>query len=118
MGASRNWTLAMQYRSLRSAFSAAMVQARKVRYVKIILLAWRMVFGIVRVQEGAVVSILLKDLTRDPRRAGQVACHYGNELAKLIPFRLICNNAMIVAALSEIFHKRWGAKKDGLYLSQ
>ena len=67
---------------------------------------------------GADLSTSLTDLTRDPRRAGQVSCHYGNELAELIPFRLICNDAMIVAALSEIFRKRWGAKKDGLYLSQ
>ena len=108
----------MQYRSRRSAFSAAMIQAKKVWYVKICLLAWRMVFSIVRVQEGAIVSTLLQDLTRDPRRVERVSCHYNNELDTLLPFRLICDNTIIVAALLEMFRKRWGAKKDGLYLSQ
>ena len=77
-----------------------------------------MVFGIVRVQEGAVVSTLLKDLTRDPRRVGQVSCQYGNNITELISFQIIYDNAIIVAALSEIFRKQWGAQKDGLYRSQ
>ena len=96
----------MQYRSRHSAFSAAMVQAKKVRYCKIFLLAWRVVLGIIRVREGADISTLLRDLTRDPRRVERVTCHYGNELDELIPFRLIYKNAMIVVALLEIFCKR------------
>ena len=36
--------LVMQYRSRRSAFSAAMVQAKKVQYSKMLFLAWRVVF--------------------------------------------------------------------------
>ena len=91
---------------------------KKVRYGNMFSLDWCMVFGIVRDQEGADISTLLRDLTRDHRRVGRVIRHYANQLAELIPFRFICKNAMIVAALSEIFRKRWGAKKDGLYLSQ
>ena len=65
MGVSQNWTLAMQYRSRRSAFSAAMVQAKKVQYSKMLLLAWRVVFRKVRVREAADFSTLLTDSTRD-----------------------------------------------------
>ena len=108
----------MQYRSRRSTFSAAMVRAKKVRYTKIFLLVWRRIFANVRVREGADFSSLLRDLTRDHRLVEKMSCHYGNEFGALIPFQLIYNNTIIVPALSEIFRKRWGAKEDGLYLSQ
>ena len=64
-----------------------------------------MVFGILRAQERVKSSILLSDLNRDPRQVVGLLCHYGNEFGEFIPFQLICNNAMIVAALSEIFRK-------------
>ena len=77
-----------------------------------------MVFGVLRVREGADISSLLRDLTSDHCHIGQLLCHYANDLDKLIPFQLICNNVLIVAALSGIVPKRWGVKRDGLYLSQ
>ena len=86
MGASQNWTLAMKYRSRRSAFLAAMVQVKKIQYLKIFLLAWRVVFEHVRVWEGAEISTLLIDLTGDPRLEERVSCHCNNELGELIPF--------------------------------
>ena len=76
-----------------------------------------MVFGSVRVREGDDFSTLHTNLTGDPRAEQRVSCHYGNDLGELIPFRLIYNTAIIVAALTEIFPERWGEKKDGLYLS-
>ena len=118
MGVSQNWTVAMQYRSRRSAFLATMVQAKKVPYSKTFLLARRVIFGNVRVQEGADNSTLFKDLFHDLGHVLQVICHYDNTLGTLVPFQLICKTAMFVVALLEIFHERWGAKKDGLYLSQ
>ena len=111
MGASQNWTLAMQYRSHRSAFSADMVQKKKVQCGKLVLLTWRVVFEHVRVWEGTKISTLRTDLTGDPRPEERVSCHYYNELGELIPFRLTYKSARIVLALSEIFHRRWGAKK-------
>ena len=65
-----------------------------------------------------MISTLLTDLTSDPRPEEQVSCHYGNELGELIPFRLLYSSATIVLALSEIFRRRWGAKKGGAYLRQ
>ena len=96
-----------------------MVQAKKVRYCKIFLLAWRVVLGIVRVREGAEISTLLRDLTRDARRVKRVTCHYGNELDELIPFRLICNTAIIVGAtFGDIPWAMGGIKRLLLILSQ
>ena len=118
MGESQNWTLAMKYRSHRSAFSAAMVWAKTVSYVKILFLVWRMIFGDVRVREGANFSTLFRDLTDDTPPWLPLLYHYGNELGTVVPFRLIYNTVMFVAALSDIFRERWGAKKGGLYLSQ
>ena len=106
----------MQYQPLRSAFSAAMVQEKKVQYGEIVLLAWRVAFEQVWVWEGADISTLLTDLTGDPRSEERVSCQYGNELSELVSFRLIYNSAMIVLALLEIFRGRWGTKTVGGYL--
>ena len=76
----------MQCQSRRSAFSAAMVQAKKVQYCKIVLLAWRVVFGTIRVREGDDISTLHTDLTGDPRPVERVSCRWDNELGELIPF--------------------------------
>ena len=45
MGDSQDWTLAIQYRSRRSAFSAATVQAISDMIYILFLLAWYVVFG-------------------------------------------------------------------------
>ena len=86
----------MQYRSRRSAFSAAIVQAKKVRYGKIFVLAWGVVLVIVSVQEGANIYTLLRDLTGDTPSGRRVSYHYGDELGELKSFRLIYNNAIRV----------------------
>ena len=70
-----------------------------------------MVFGSVRGLEGENFSTLLTDLTGDPFADQRVSCNYDNTLGKLIPFRLIYNTAMFVAALLDIFCGQWGAKK-------
>ena len=88
-----------------------MVQAKKLRYVKIFLLTWRVVFGNVRFREGVESSTLLTVTTEAPHHVERVSYRWDNEFAELIPFRLIYNTVMFVASLSEIFHERWGQKK-------
>ena len=95
-----------------------MVQAKKVQYGKIFLLAWRVVLGNVRFREGVNISSLPTVQTTNPRHAGRVTCRWASELDELIPFRLIGNSAMIILVLLEIFRRRWGAKEGGADLRQ
>ena len=111
MGASQNWMLAMQYRSRHGDFLAAMVDAKNVKCGNICSPPWRVVFSNKQFREEHNILTLLTDLTGDPRREEQISCHCDNESGKLNSFQLIYNTAMIVAALSNIFHGQQGTKQ-------
>ena len=108
----------MQYTSRRDGFLADMVQQKKVKDCERLLLGWRVVFQTIRFWEGVEYSVLLTVTTEALTDVKQILYGLDNELAEVIPFPLIYNTAIILAAFSEIICERWRAKKDSLYLSQ
>ena len=63
-----------------------MVQEKKVRYIKIFVLAWRVVFGNVRFGEEVESSTLLTVTTEAPPYVERVSYCWINELTELMPF--------------------------------
>ena len=61
MGASHNWTLAMQFQSCHTAFSAATVQAVSDMIYILFSIVWRIVFG---KQNYSLTIIRYKNFTR------------------------------------------------------